>query len=169
MYIYKDIVTGDEMISDSFKLTVVDDIVFEVEAKMVTVSEGSYDIGGNPSTEGAEEDEGVDTNARTVNNIVEAFRLQPTGYDKKDFTIYIKGYMKKVKEHLEKTKPERVEPFQAAATTFIKKILSKFNEYQFFMGASCDPEAGLAILFYKEDGIIPYFYFFKDGLKEEKL
>jgi hypothetical protein len=31
-----------------------------------------------------------------------------------------------------------------------------------------DPEAGICMKFYKEDGIIPYFYFFRDGLKAEK-
>lgn len=32
-----------------------------------------------------------------------------------------------------------------------------------------DPEAMVVLMFYKEDGITPYFYFFKDGLEEEKV
>jgi hypothetical protein len=32
-----------------------------------------------------------------------------------------------------------------------------------------DPEGMVALLNYREDGITPYFTFFKDGLVEEKL
>lgn len=32
-----------------------------------------------------------------------------------------------------------------------------------------DPEGMVALLNYREDGITPYFTFFKDGLKQEKL
>lgn len=32
-----------------------------------------------------------------------------------------------------------------------------------------DPDGMVALLNYREDGITPYFTFFKDGLKEEKL
>jgi hypothetical protein len=32
-----------------------------------------------------------------------------------------------------------------------------------------DPDGMVALLNYREDGITPYFTFFKDGLAEEKL
>ena len=36
MKIYKDIFTGDEMFSDTYKLKLVDDVVYEVYGKLVT-------------------------------------------------------------------------------------------------------------------------------------
>jgi hypothetical protein len=51
---------------------------------------------------------------------------------------------------------------------FVKEVLGKFDDFQFFMGESMDSEASVALMFYKEVGITPYFYFFRDGLREEK-
>jgi hypothetical protein len=31
-----------------------------------------------------------------------------------------------------------------------------------------DPEAMVVLKYYKEDGVIPYFLIWKDGMKEEK-
>jgi hypothetical protein len=83
----------------------VDDIVFEVDCKMVVVEEGQVDIGksigvsglgtcvelmllrqslktgGNPSAE--EQEEALENGAVQVNNVVHSFRLQSTQFDKK--------------------------------------------------------------------------------------
>ena len=32
-----------------------------------------------------------------------------------------------------------------------------------------EPTGMVALCFYKEDGMTPYFWFFKDGLEEEKV
>lgn len=106
----------DEVLSDSYPIKEVDDVVYEVEAKVVyptitttpvvdsvalkkmvklivisylptclqtiTKTEGAYDIGANPSQEGGGEDEGFDTTAETVINVVDSHRLQQTAYDK---------------------------------------------------------------------------------------
>ncbi len=82
---------------------------------------------------------------------------------------YIKIYMKKVKTYLEEKNPERVEPFMSGAKETVKMIVSKFSEWQFFTGESYDSEAMICLMNYREDGMTPYFIFFKDGLKEEKL
>jgi hypothetical protein len=50
------------------------------------------------------------------------------------------------------------------AATFVKKLLSNFSDYDFYLNESMDFEAGIAIGFYKEDGITPFFYFFRDGV-----
>ena len=42
---------------------------------------------------------------------------------------YIKGYLKKVKEHLDKTNPTRTASFMKGAQEFIKTIVGKFDEY----------------------------------------
>jgi hypothetical protein len=167
MKIFKDMLNGDELLSDSFPLTLVDDVVYEVQTKMITVTEGNYDIGANPSEEEAEE--ALDSGAVTVNNLVSAMRLEQTQFDKKSYMAYIKGYMKSVLTKLKETNPERADAFQKSIQPFIKKVLDNFDEYSFYTGASMDPEGMIALQFYKEDGITPYFYFFKDGLLEEKV
>lgn len=50
--------------------------------------------------------------------------------------VYIKGYMKKIIEILKEKNPDRVAPFQKNVQGFVKGILGKFDDYQFFMGES---------------------------------
>lgn len=95
MLLYRDIISGDELISDAYNLKDVDDIVYEVDCAMVQIKQGEVDIGANPSAEGEEEitEDGVET----VNNVVYSFRLVSTTYTKKDYQIHIKSYLKKLK------------------------------------------------------------------------
>lgn len=57
----------------------------------MTLGDAEVDIGANPSAEGADDDEAVDSSARRVVDLVDAARLveQPP-YDKKGFMGYIK-------------------------------------------------------------------------------
>lgn len=135
---------------------------------MINVADGEVDIGANPSAEGGD-DEGADDTVQTVNNVVYSFRLTPTSFDKKSYMTYIKGYMKALKAKLSETSPERVPIFEKNATTLIKKILGNFKDYEFYVGESMDPDGMVALLNYREDGVTPYFTFFKDGLLQEKL
>jgi hypothetical protein len=50
---------------------------------------------------------------------------------------------------------------------FFKFFFSQ--DYEFYTGESMDPDGMVALLNYREDGVTPYFTFFKDGLAEEKL
>ncbi|KAJ7047324.1 translationally controlled tumor protein [Mycena alexandri] len=167
MLLYEDILTGDEMFSDAFPVKLVDDIVYEVDCAMMVVKEGDVDIGANPSAE--EQEEALEEGASQVNNVVHSFRLQSTQFDKKSFLSYLKGYMKEVKAKLAETKPERVEAFEKGAATFAKKIVSNFKDYEFYIGENMNPDGMVALLNYREDGVTPYFTFWKDGLKEIKL
>ncbi|KAJ3282232.1 hypothetical protein HK104_010995 [Borealophlyctis nickersoniae] len=167
MLLYRDVISGDEMISDAFKITEIDDIAYEVDAKMITIKEGEVDIGANASAE--EADEGVEDGAQTVNNVVYSFRLQSTQFDKKSYMTYIKGYMKALKKYLQENNPERVPAFEKGVQSFVKKILENFKDYEFYVGETMNPDGMIALLNYREDGITPYFVFFKDGLKIEKL
>eukprot|EP01111_Echinosteliopsis_oligospora_P011383 TRINITY_DN374_c0_g1_i1.p1 TRINITY_DN374_c0_g1~~TRINITY_DN374_c0_g1_i1.p1 ORF type:complete len:170 (+),score=45.04 TRINITY_DN374_c0_g1_i1:391-900(+) len=168
MRIYKDIFNGDELGSDSFPTKDVDDIAFEFETKQITKSIGNIDIGANASADGGGEDEGADDVAQTVNNLEDAHKLQVTSYDKKSYLGHLKAYMKRVVEHLKENNPSRVEPFQKGAQEMAKKIIAKFDDYQFYTGESMDPEAMVVLKFYKEDGIIPYFLIWKDGVNQVK-
>lgn len=162
------IAIDDELMSDSFPIQEIDDIVMKVKCHMINEAGVKVDIGANPSAEGGE-DEVVEDHGQLVNDVLSGFRLEQTSFDKKSYMTYIKGYMKRLKEHLEKTNPDRVAVFQTAAATFVKNIISKFDDYDFYVGESMDPEAMVVILGYEEDGISPYVYLFKDGLRPIKM
>ena len=155
--------------SDSFPISEVDGIVYKVKCSMINESGVKVDIGANPSAEGGDEDAPVEDQGQLVNDVVSSFRLEQTSFDKKSFMVYIKGYMKRLKEYLEVHKPDRVAPFQASVQNFVKDIVGNFDDYDFYVGESMDPEAMIVIMGYSEDGITPYVYLFKDGLREIKM
>ncbi|KAK0487018.1 translationally controlled tumor-associated [Armillaria luteobubalina] len=168
MLLYEDVISGDEMFSDAFPLKLIDDIVFEVECQTITIKPGAdVDIGANPSAE--EQDEGLEEGATQVNNVVHSFRLQSTAFDKKSFLSYLKGYMKTVKAKLAETNPDRVEAFEKGAQAYAKKIVANFKDFEFYTGETMNADGMVALLNYREDGVTPYFTFWKDGLKEVKL
>jgi hypothetical protein len=77
--------------------------------------------------------------------------------------------MKAIKTHLQEKCPERVQIFEQKITPVVKNILGNFNDYEFYVGESMNPEGMVALLNYREDGVTPYLTYFKDGLNEEKL
>jgi hypothetical protein len=80
-----------------------------------------------------------------VVDLIDAFRLQETSWDKKGFMGYIKGFMKKVAEKLS---AERKEAFMAAAPAAVKELLAKFDELQFFTGETMDLEGSMCYAYY---------------------
>jgi len=115
---------GDEMFSDTYKIKLVDDVLYEVYGKvhiytykvfffflyrrfvhytyvlnifqLVTRKAGELNIAGfNPSAE--EADEGTDEMVESGVDVVLNHRLQETFAfgDKKSYTLYLKDYMKK--------------------------------------------------------------------------
>ncbi|KDQ64545.1 hypothetical protein JAAARDRAFT_28190 [Jaapia argillacea MUCL 33604] len=167
MLLYTDIISGDEMFSDAFPMKLIDDIVYEVDCQMVVLKEGDVDIGANPSSE--EQEEALEDGAVTINNVVHTFRLNSTGFDKKSFLTYLKGYMKAVKAKLAETNPDRVDAFEKGAAAYAKKIVANFKDYEFYTGEGMNPEGMVALLNYRADGVTPFFTFWKDGVKEVKL
>ncbi|KAF7534417.1 hypothetical protein G7Z17_g13363 [Cylindrodendrum hubeiense] len=170
MLIYNDILTGDEMISDSYDLKLVDGIVYEADCAMITEGGVQIDIGANASAEEAAED--LDDTTVKVNNIVSSFRLQSTSFDKKGYLAYLKGYMKAVKAALlEKGAPaEEITAFEKGAQAYVKgTILAKFKDFEFYTGESMNPDGMVALLDYREDGVTPYIIVWKHGLKEVKV
>lgn len=145
----------------------VDDVVYEIDSKLITIKEGEVDIGANASAE--EQSEALEDGAQQVNNVVHSFRLSSTSFDKKSYLTYLKGYMKAVKTHLQETNPDRVAVFEKNAAAFAKKIVANFKDYEFYTGAGMDPDGMVLLLNYREDGTTPYFIAWKDGLKAVKL
>ncbi|KAM8975496.1 LOW QUALITY PROTEIN: translationally-controlled tumor protein [Pelodytes ibericus] len=138
MIIYRDIISGDEMFSDIYKIKEsACGLCYEVEGKMVTRIEGSIDdalIGGNASADCA--DEGTDSTTISGVDIVLNHKLQETCFVKDSYKKYIKEYMKLIKAKLEETKPDRVKIFMTGAAERVKFILCNFKNYQFFIGES---------------------------------
>jgi hypothetical protein len=174
MRVWKDIISGDEMLSDSFPMKLIyDDAAIEAKARFVTKKENE-DCGiaanADADDENPSADAAVDDKTVTVIDIVDALRLQEITLDKASFMAYIKGYLKAVKEKLEASgKADRVAVFQKGATALVKELVGKWNEVQVFTGESGNWEAGLAYCYMKDqadDG--PTFYLFNDGLKMEK-
>ncbi|EGW34533.1 uncharacterized protein SPAPADRAFT_59964 [Spathaspora passalidarum NRRL Y-27907] len=167
MIIFTDVISGDELLSDAYDVKLVNGAVYEADCQMVTVGQGDIDIGANPSAEDA--DEALEDGAETVNNVVYSFRLQQTQFDKKSFTTYIKGYMKKVKAYLAENDPDQVEAFEKGATAYVKKVLGSFGDWDFYTGESMDPDAMVVLLNYREDGTTPFVAIWKHGVKETKI
>ncbi|XP_048396502.1 translationally-controlled tumor protein homolog [Stegostoma tigrinum] len=170
MKIYKCIISGDEMFSDIYKIKEgARGIVYEVEGKVISRTEGSIDdslIGGNASQECPVDQ----TESSTVSgvDIILNHNLKEVGFRKADYRTYIKGYMKHLKNRVQERNPDEVKTFTENAQAVISEILSDFGSYQFFTGESMNGEGMVGLLNYREDGITPYMVFFKDGLEIEK-
>ena len=163
------IFVGDELLSDSFPLKEIDDIVYRVECKMIKKnSKVDVNIGGNPSAEGEDADDGpADDSSYEVIDVVDCCRLENTVFDKKSYMGHIKEYMKRIKAHLAEKNPERVPHFEKAAVDYVKKIVGDFSKYDFYVGENMDPEAMCVLQETTDDGKI-FMIYWKDGLKAVK-
>merc|ERR1739849_9921 len=126
--------------------------------------------GSNASAE--EADEGTDTASVSGVDLVLNHRLVETGFgSKKDYTVYLKDYMKKVVKYLEENdRAGEVATFQTNINKVMVGLLGKFKDLQFFTGESMDAEAMILMLDYREvDGEErPVLIAFKHGISEEK-
>lgn len=95
MIIFKDILTGDELFTDSNKLTLVDDCLYEVQCTHVTRRHGEIVLAGsNPSAEDDGGEVGSDEKVESGLDLVLNQRLQPTSFDKAGYKQYLKSYTK---------------------------------------------------------------------------
>jgi hypothetical protein len=172
MKIFKDILTGDEMFSDTYKVKLIDDVMYEVYGKLEQRRAGEVVLdGANPSAEGEDADDGGDVGIESGVDIVLNHRLQETHFgDKKGYLIYLKEYMKKVADKLQETQPDQVDIFKNNINKVMKDVLTRFKDLQFFTGESMDCDGMVALMEYREiDGqSIPVLMAFKHGLEEEK-
>ncbi|CAO2836732.1 unnamed protein product [Amaranthus hypochondriacus] len=166
MLLYQDLLSGDELLSDSFRYEeLFEGCLWEVEGKWVQQGPVDVDIGANPSAEGGE-DEGVDDQAVKVVDIVDTFRLQEQPpFDKKLFLGWVKKYIKNLTPKLE---PEAAEVFKKNIEPATKFLLSKLKDLQFFVGESMADDASMVFAYYKDGATNPTFLYFAHGLKEVK-
>jgi Translationally controlled tumour protein len=89
MIIFKDLITDDEVISDSYNVKEIDGVVYEADCKRITLGVDNINIGANASAE--EQEEGVEDQAKTVIDVVHSFRLNETHFeDKKQYMLHLK-------------------------------------------------------------------------------
>merc|ERR1712126_377898 len=171
MYLYKDVFSGDELFSDTYPIKLVDDCLYEVTGKHEVRTESEVQLeGANASAE--EADEGTDTNSVSGVDVILNHRLVETGFgSKKDYTVYLKDYMKRVVAYLEENDmKDQVEPFKKNISAVMKDLLGKFKDLQFFTGESMNPDAMILMVEYRDvDGEErPIIMGFKHGLREVK-
>ena len=90
--------------------------------------------GANASAE--EADEGTDAASESGVDVILNHRLVETGFgSKKDYTVYLKDYMKKVIAYLEENDmKDQVDGFKKNIQAVMGDLLKKFKDLQFFTG-----------------------------------
>merc|ERR1711994_763920 len=171
MKIYEDVFTGDEMFSDTYPIKLVENCLSELTGKHISRTQDDIQLeGSNASAE--EADEGTDAASESGVDIVLNHRLVETGFgSKKDSTVYLKDYMKKVVKYLEDNDmKDQVEGFKTNISGVMKELLGKFKDLQFFTGESMDAEAMILMVEYRDVNgeERPIVMGFKHGLREVK-
>lgn len=95
MKIFKDLITGDELFTDSNPVELVDDCLYEVRCQHISRKQGDFVLeGANPSAEGEDGDCGVDETTESGLDLVLNQKLQTTSMDKAGYKTYLKTYTK---------------------------------------------------------------------------
>jgi len=165
MKVFKDIISGDEMFSDSYPHELIyDDVVYEVKAKYAKKGNDQICI----ASDDIADDDG---DYETVVDLADSFKLNEITFSKKDFMSYAKGFLKTMVTKLkENGKEDRIPGFKKGATDLVKFIAGKADEFQFFSGCSYDMDAGMCFAYQKnQEDAGPTFFFFADALIEEKF
>jgi hypothetical protein len=55
------------------------------------------------------------------------------------------------------------------APAFVKWLVDKYDDLEFFMGKSMNPDAGLVYSYYKDGALAPTFVYIKAGYKVSKV
>ncbi|KAJ5167525.1 uncharacterized protein N7482_006306 [Penicillium canariense] len=180
MLIYQDIVSGDEILSDTFKINPAKDcpILWEADCRkyLKKKNEDFALEGANPSAEEGEEG-GDDDEAVMVHDIEEQFRLvwlkteEGLKPSKDSFKSHLKSYVKKILKHLTESgaSDETIAEFKAGAAGAVKKILGNYDNYDVLMGQKMDGDAMHVLIDFREDGVTPFATIWKHGVKEIKV
>jgi hypothetical protein len=173
MLVFQDVFNNDEVMSDVFPFTLdYEDVIMKVKSSYKNKEAvGNVDIGCGNAFGGSEEEAGgEEAGAEKVIDVVHNANLVQTNLSKADFMAHIKGYVKRLKAFVDENKPDRSASFQKGASEFVKFVVSKFDEFEFYTGSKEDLDEGSLIFSFWEDESAPgpVFYFWKDALKEVK-
>lgn len=176
MLIFKCYFCEAEVLCDSGVVLNEKDGMFVVKGSYVEIGNEDFGISSNVD-EDAEEGatgEGTENKKQRVIDVVHNNSLTETTFEKPAYMAYIKGYLKNLVEKMKSLgkSDEDVKAFQTNAGAFIKSVITSFDDWQFYYpdmsSDAADYDTAMVILC-KWEGETPYFYFFKDGLKAEKV
>ena len=170
MKLFKCMISGDELTSDSYRPIYPEEMKGACMKQKAKYRQKKGDQICIASDEVPEDDPDVET----VVDIVDSAELQELTLKKKDIMTWGKAYLKAVEQKLKDNgKTERIPDFKAGATALFKLIIAKFDEMQIFSGKKgfeLDPPSALCFAYQEEqEDEGPTFLFFADGLEEEKL
>jgi len=180
MLVFKDVFTDDELCSDSFPMKLVDGLIWEFKGRHVVRKEGEIVLdGANASQEGEDMDEGTEEHVERGIDFVLNHRLQEMNVyeDKKMFQGYIKDFMKKIIEHMQKNgkSEDEVSEFKKKIQAWVMSLLKpdRFKKLAFYIGermAEGQGEGQVAIVEFRdeEEGEVPYLMLVREALLEEK-
>ena len=175
MRIYKCIFAGSECLCDNDRPLAEEDGMFVIKGKYIEIGNEDYGLSENVDEDAAEGAEAAAAESKVVKvvDVVHTNRLTETSFTKASYMAYIKGYMKGLMEKLKEKDADAAKAFAANAQTFVKKVVSSFDEWQFFYPNMDDDDAdydtAIVVLCKWETEQIPVFYYFKEGLKGEKV
>merc|ERR1712224_457869 len=132
MKIYEDVFSGDEMFSDTYPIKLVHDCLWEVTGKHISRTQEEIQLAGaNASAE--EADEGTDTASESGVDVILNHRLVETGFgSKKEYTVYLKDYMKKVITYLEENDmKDQVDGFKKNIQAVMGDLLKNSRIFNF--------------------------------------
>ena len=136
------------------------DYMFKIHSTTGTSEAMKFDMGDCEDV--------VDEN-RTLNDISDGFQYNEITLTKAQFGQMMKKYLKNIEGEIKKkeNQEEYIEGFKKNATEFCKFVMSKFEEFQFYMNSENDSEGAFMCCYWEnpETDKGPTFFFFKDGLK----
>lgn len=177
MLVYSDLISGDQVLSDSYPWKELEydgqkiEGVMYVQSKMVSKEIGEIDTGANASAEAA--DEGVDDSVEKVCDIKDGmigFGYEgPNAMKASEFVTLYKAWCQAVKKKIEETgaKPG---PFMKSAKGFMAFMKKEFKNFEIYAPKSFNTETFIIGYWDDEANAIgaPKFIYFKHALKEEK-
>jgi len=142
MPMYKDVISHDDLCSDSYPTTAIE---FKFNNTIMEVTGRGIDV-------------------------IQDAKLQKDDIytdSKKDLMDYQKAWAARMTKG-KFVAPERMTAFKKGFILAMKEISANFRDWEVYIGENMSPEGTLVFMNYKEDGVTPYFWFFKDALVEEE-
>ncbi|XP_059146560.1 translationally-controlled tumor protein homolog [Physella acuta] len=171
MRVYKCIVTGDELFTDTYPIELKDGL-YKIKGKYVTSSDKVDDSLLGASAE--EQEKGADENSTSGIDVVLDKRLMPTAFgSKKEFQAYFKDFVKRIEENKKENDAKfDVDAWRKEIQNTFKIVCANFD-YAFYTASSSNLDGSIALVRWEapagETDEIPFVYFFADGVKEEKV
>ncbi|MFB7716782.1 hypothetical protein [Nocardia sp. NPDC056100] len=158
MLVWRDIFTGDDVISDSFE------IAEAIDAQGSAVP-GMFRVDSKIITRAADE---------KVNNVIDeqvGFGYTQTYFETKaELKAYLKQYFVRILNHLKGSgaSGDEIDRFESDAVEILKFLNPRFKDLQYYMFRSMAGDGGMAFAYYEPESHTPTFLYIRWGLEEVK-